>query len=34
MKSRGRDVIINVLGMAGEKMDRGYIAGSAGNAAK
>jgi 3-oxoacyl-[acyl-carrier protein] reductase len=33
MKSRGRGVIINVLGMAGEKMDRGYIAGSAGNAA-
>src|ERR1700742_3221050 len=33
MKSRGRDVIINVLGMAGEKMDRGYIAGSTGNAA-
>jgi 3-oxoacyl-[acyl-carrier protein] reductase len=33
MKSRGRGVIINVLGMAGEKMDRGYIAGSTGNAA-
>jgi NAD(P)-dependent dehydrogenase (short-subunit alcohol dehydrogenase family) len=32
MKSRGRGVIINVLGMAGEKMDRGYIAGSTGNA--
>ena len=33
MKSRGRGVIINVLGVAGEKMDRGYIAGSTGNAA-
>jgi NAD(P)-dependent dehydrogenase (short-subunit alcohol dehydrogenase family) len=33
MKSRNRGVIINVLGMAGEKMDRGYIAGSTGNAA-
>ena len=33
MKSRGRGVIINILGMAGEKMDRGYIAGSTGNAA-
>ena len=33
MKSRGRGVIINVLRMAGEKMDRGYIAGSTGNAA-
>jgi NAD(P)-dependent dehydrogenase (short-subunit alcohol dehydrogenase family) len=33
MKSRGRGVIINVLSMAGEKMDRGYIAGSTGNAA-
>jgi NAD(P)-dependent dehydrogenase (short-subunit alcohol dehydrogenase family) len=32
MKSRGRGVIVNVLGMAGEKMDRGYIAGSTGNA--
>jgi 3-oxoacyl-[acyl-carrier protein] reductase len=32
MKARGRGVIINVLGMAGEKMDRGYIAGSSGNA--
>jgi 3-oxoacyl-[acyl-carrier protein] reductase len=32
MKSRGRGVIINVLGMAGEKMDRTYIAGSTGNA--
>jgi 3-oxoacyl-[acyl-carrier protein] reductase len=33
MKSRGRGVIINVLGVAGEKMDRTYIAGSTGNAA-
>ena len=33
MQSRRRGVIINILGMAGEKMDRGYIAGSTGNAA-
>jgi NAD(P)-dependent dehydrogenase (short-subunit alcohol dehydrogenase family) len=33
MKARGRGVIINVLGVAGEKMDRAYIAGSTGNAA-
>ncbi len=33
MKTRRRGVIINVLGMAGERMDRGYIAGSTGNAA-
>ena len=33
MKSRQRGVIINILGMAGEKMDRTYIAGSTGNAA-
>ena len=32
MKSRGRGVIINVLGMAGERMDAAYIAGSTGNA--
>jgi NAD(P)-dependent dehydrogenase (short-subunit alcohol dehydrogenase family) len=32
MKQRGRGVIINVLGMAGERMDAGYIAGSTGNA--
>src|SRR5579864_9234254 len=32
MKSRGRGVIINILGMAGERMDAGYIAGSTGNA--
>ena len=33
MRTRGRGVIVNVLGMAGEKMDRTYIAGSTGNAA-
>ncbi len=33
MKSRRQGVIINVLGVAGEKMDRTYIAGSTGNAA-
>ena len=33
MKTRQRGVIINILGMAGEKMDRTYIAGSTGNAA-
>jgi 3-oxoacyl-[acyl-carrier protein] reductase len=33
MKQRGRGVIINILGVAGEKMDRTYIAGSTGNAA-
>lgn len=32
MKMRGRGVIINILGMAGEKMDATYIAGSTGNA--
>ena len=32
MKGRGRGVIINVLGMAGERMDAGYVAGSTGNA--
>ncbi len=32
MQQRGRGVIINILGMAGEKMDAGYIAGSTGNA--
>src|SRR5580704_11122066 len=32
MKQRGHGVIINVLGMAGERMDVGYIAGSTGNA--
>ena len=33
MEQRGRGVIVNVIGLAGEKMDAGYIAGSAGNAA-
>ncbi|MBS0639051.1 MAG: short-chain dehydrogenase/reductase [Acetobacteraceae bacterium] len=32
MKQRGRGVIVNILGMAGEKVDKGYIAGSSGNA--
>ena len=33
MRERRRGVIVNVLGMAGERMDRTYIAGSTGNAA-
>ncbi len=33
METRGRGVIVNVVGLAGEKMDAGYVAGSAGNAA-
>jgi hypothetical protein len=33
MKSRGRGVIVNVPGVAEEKMDRTYIARSTGNAA-
>ncbi len=33
MKQRGRGVIINICGLGGEKLDAGYIAGSAGNAA-
>jgi NAD(P)-dependent dehydrogenase (short-subunit alcohol dehydrogenase family) len=33
MKARGRGVIINDIGAAGERMDAGYIAGSTGNAA-
>ncbi|MFO1350514.1 MAG: short-chain dehydrogenase/reductase [Gammaproteobacteria bacterium] len=33
MKARGRGVIINVIGLAGVRMDAAYIAGSAGNAA-
>jgi NAD(P)-dependent dehydrogenase (short-subunit alcohol dehydrogenase family) len=33
MEARGRGVIVNVIGLAGEKMDAGYVAGSAGNAA-
>lgn len=32
MRTRGRGAIVNILGMAGEKMDKGYIAGSSGNA--
>ena len=32
MAKRGRGVIVNVVGLAGEKLDAGYIAGSAGNA--
>jgi len=32
MKQRGHGTIINILGMAGERMDAGYIAGSTGNA--
>lgn len=33
MRSRGRGVIVNVIGMAGERPLAGYIAGSSGNAA-
>ncbi len=33
MRRRGRGVILNVIGLAGEKPDHGYVAGSAGNAA-
>ncbi|HEY7576020.1 MAG TPA: short-chain dehydrogenase/reductase [Acetobacteraceae bacterium] len=32
MAARRRGVIVNILGMAGERMDAGYIAGSTGNA--
>ncbi len=32
MKTRGHGVIINILGMAGERLDATYIAGSTGNA--
>ena len=32
MKARGRGVIINIIGAAGERMNAGYIAGSSGNA--
>jgi NAD(P)-dependent dehydrogenase (short-subunit alcohol dehydrogenase family) len=32
MAARGSGVILNVIGLAGEKMDAGYVAGSAGNA--
>jgi 3-oxoacyl-[acyl-carrier protein] reductase len=33
MKERGRGVIVNIIGSAGERLDAAYIAGSAGNAA-
>lgn len=33
MKTRGRGVIINILGNGGERLDAGYICGSTGNAA-
>jgi NAD(P)-dependent dehydrogenase (short-subunit alcohol dehydrogenase family) len=33
MKQRGGGVILNVIGVAGEMVDAGYVAGSAGNAA-
>ncbi len=33
MKARGKGVIVNVIGAAGERPSAGYIAGSAGNAA-
>lgn len=32
MTARGKGVIVNVVGMAGEKLDHKYIAGTAGNA--
>jgi NAD(P)-dependent dehydrogenase (short-subunit alcohol dehydrogenase family) len=32
MKKRGGGVIINILGVAGERLEPGYIAGSTGNA--
>jgi NAD(P)-dependent dehydrogenase (short-subunit alcohol dehydrogenase family) len=32
MTKRGSGVIVNVVGLAGEKFDAGYVAGSAGNA--
>jgi len=32
MKTRGRGVIVNIIGAAGDKVDANYIAGSAGNA--
>jgi len=32
MKARGKGVIVNIIGAAGEKMNANYIAGSAGNA--
>ncbi|GGL22038.1 short-chain dehydrogenase [Sphaerisporangium melleum] len=33
MKAQGHGVIVNNIGMAGERVDSGYIAGSSGNAA-
>ncbi|RPH68053.1 MAG: SDR family oxidoreductase, partial [Burkholderiales bacterium] len=33
MKARGSGVIVNILGNGGERVDAGYIAGAAGNAA-
>lgn len=33
MRARGRGVVVNVIGAAGESPDAGYVAGSAGNAA-
>ena len=33
MKARGKGVIINIIGNGGERVDYGYIAGAAGNAA-
>jgi 3-oxoacyl-[acyl-carrier protein] reductase len=33
MKARGRGVIINIIGIGGERLDAGYIAGATGNAA-
>lgn len=33
MKARGGGVIINIIGLAGERMNANYVAGSAGNAA-
>lgn len=33
MARRGRGVIVNIIGWAGERVDAGYIAGSSGNAA-
>ena len=32
MKGRGRGVVVNIIGAAGERLDADYIAGSAGNA--
>src|SRR5207253_389391 len=32
MVRRGHGVIVNVIGLAGEKFDAGYVAGSSGNA--